>query len=165
MAEKKKGKPSKGSSGEEENPDFKFIVRIVNTDIPGDRKIVDGLTSIKGINYRISQILTRKLGKSRRTRMGDLSDDDVDKLKELIEGIPGSLPAWLLNRQRDMDTGEDTHSLGIDLEMIQNEDINQLRKIRSYKGIRHESGHKVRGQRTSSNGRKGSTIGVVRKKK
>ena len=48
--------------------------------------------------------------------------------------------------------------------MINQEDVNRMKKTRSYKGIRHESGHKVRGQRTSSNGRRGSTIGVVRKK-
>ncbi|HOW33966.1 MAG TPA: 30S ribosomal protein S13, partial [Methanoregulaceae archaeon] len=44
------------------------------------------------------------------------------------------------------------------------EDINLLRKIRCYRGIRHETGQKVRGQRTKSTGRTGLTVGVKKKK-
>ena len=51
-----------------------------------------------------------------------------------------------------------------DLEIQLQDNVNLMRRIRSYKGIRHETGHKVRGQRTRSNGRKGLTIGVQRKK-
>jgi small subunit ribosomal protein S13 len=49
--------------------------------------------------------------------------------------------------------------------LIKREDINTMKKIRSYVGIRHERGHKVRGQRTKSTGRKGLTVGVKRKAK
>jgi small subunit ribosomal protein S13 len=48
--------------------------------------------------------------------------------------------------------------------MARDEDINILRKIRCYRGIRHETGQKVRGQRTKSTGRTGITVGVKRKK-
>ena len=48
-------------------------------------------------------------------------------------------------------------------ESIDVEDINLMKKIRSYKGIRHERGQKVRGQRTKSTGRTGTTVGVKRK--
>jgi small subunit ribosomal protein S13 len=48
--------------------------------------------------------------------------------------------------------------------MVREEDINLMRKIRCYKGIRHETGQKVRGQRTKSTGRTGLTVGVKRKK-
>ncbi len=44
------------------------------------------------------------------------------------------------------------------------DDINLMKMIRCYKGIRHEQGQKVRGQRTRSNGRTGMTMGVIRKK-
>jgi small subunit ribosomal protein S13 len=70
----------------------------------------------------------------------------------------------MCNRTKDYDTGEDLHVVSVELELLVQEDVNRLKKTRSYKGIRHENGHKVRGQRTSSNGRKGSTIGVIRKK-
>jgi len=48
--------------------------------------------------------------------------------------------------------------------MVRDDDINMMRKIRCYKGIRHETGQKVRGQRTKSTGRTGSTVGVSKKK-
>jgi small subunit ribosomal protein S13 len=160
----KKGKTSKPGETAEHGPDFKFIVRMVNTDIDGEKRVLDGITSIKGINYRLSLILTDQLNVPHNKLMGDLTDDEVAKLTELIEEIPSNLPVWLLNRQRDLETGEDTHAISTDLEMTQREDINLLRKIRSYRGIRHETGQKVRGQRSRSNGRSGATVGVSRKK-
>ena len=44
------------------------------------------------------------------------------------------------------------------------DDINRMKKVKSYKGIRHASGHKVRGQRTYSNGRRGLALGVSKRK-
>lgn len=164
MAEKKKGKTQKKEDGPEHGPDFKYIVRIANTDIDGEKKIAQGLTSILGINDRISLIIARDMGLDTDRLMGDLTDDEVKALVENIESIPEKLPSWLLNRQRDMDTGEDTHAIAIELEMTHREDVNLLRKMRSYRGIRHETGQKVRGQRSRSNGRTGSTVGVSRKK-
>ncbi len=164
LAEKKKGKGQPKDQEREHDPDFKFIVRMVNTDIDGERKILDGLTSVNGINYRISHILTRELGVPHDKLMGDLTDEEVSRLIELIEDIPNLLPSWLLNRQRDLETGEDTHAISTDLSMTEKEDINLLRKIRSYRGIRHETGQKVRGQKSRSNGRTGATVGVSRKK-
>ncbi|MEA3559953.1 MAG: 30S ribosomal protein S13, partial [Candidatus Thermoplasmatota archaeon] len=125
---------------------------------------IQGLTSILGINYRISRILTEDLGVPKDKLMGDLTDKEVEKLIGLIEDIPNKLPSWLLNRQRDLDTGEDTHAISTELDMTQRDDINLLRKIRCYKGIRHDTGQKVRGQRSRSNGRTGATVGVSRKK-
>ncbi len=160
----KKGKHQKKEGPAEHGPDFMYIVRIVNSDIDGEKNIVSGLTSILGINYRISSILVKDLGVSRDKLMGDLTIDETKKLVELIESIPSTLPSWLLNRQRDIDTGEDTHAISTDLDMTQREDINLLRKMRSYRGIRHETGQKVRGQKSRSNGRTGATVGVSRKK-
>ena len=50
------------------------------------------------------------------------------------------------------------------LKMLHEDDINRMKKIKSYKGIRHASGHKVRGQRTYSNGRRGLALGVSKRK-
>jgi small subunit ribosomal protein S13 len=49
------------------------------------------------------------------------------------------------------------------MDMRKQEDINILKKIRGYRGIRHENGQKVRGQRTKAHGRTGLTVGVVKK--
>jgi len=64
----------------------------------------------------------------------------------------------------DILTGKSMHVCGSDLTMQYMEDISSMRKIRCYRGIRHERGYKVRGQRTRSTGRTGATVGVVRKK-
>lgn len=165
LAEKKKGNPKKKGEEPEHGPDFKYIVRMVNTDIDGEKRILHGLTSIHGINYRISQIIVKRMGVESDMLMGDLTDDQVKELINQIEDIPSTFPSWLLNRQRDIETGEDTHAISTELDMIQREDTNLLRKMRSYRGIRHETGQKVRGQRSRSNGRSGATVGVSRRKK
>ncbi|MGA1794134.1 MAG: 30S ribosomal protein S13 [Thermoplasmatota archaeon] len=163
MAEKK-GRSQKGDKEVEHGPDFKFIVRMANTDIDGEKRVIDGITSIKGISYRLSHILVKQLEVEPGNLMGDLTDDEVKKLMELVEELPSSMPSWMLNRQKDIETGEDTHAISTDLDMTNREDINLLRKMRSYRGIRHETGQKVRGQKTRSNGRTGATVGVSRKK-
>jgi len=73
-------------------------------------------------------------------------------------------PNWAINRQADYETGEDQHIVSTDLDIVLKDDINRLKMIRCYRGVRHESGHKVRGQRTRSNGRKGLTLGVSKNK-
>lgn len=164
MADKAKGNPKKKGEEPEHGPDFKYIVRMLNSDIDGEKKIIQGLTSVHGINHRISQIIVRKMGVDTSMLMGDLTDDQVKELINHIEEIPSTLPVWLLNRQRDIESGEDTHAISTELEMTHREDTNLLRKMRSYRGIRHETGQKVRGQRSRSNGRSGATVGVSRKK-
>jgi ribosomal protein S13 len=87
----------------------------------------------------------------------------VKKLEESVLKYVEYAPAWAINRQNDYETGDDMHLLGNDLDIIQGDDINRMRMMRSYRGIRHETHHKVRGQRTKSNGRKGLACGVQKK--
>ena len=95
---------------------------------------------------------------------GKLTDKNVSEIENAIINIKDYVPTWLLNRQKDYDTGEDIHSVSIDLKMTHDDDLNRMKKVKSYKGIRHSTGHKVRGQRTYSNGRKGLALGVSRRK-
>ena len=88
----------------------------------------------------------------------------IESIENAIISLNEHVPNWLLNRQKDYDTGEDIHSVSVDLKMTNDEDLNRMKKVKSYRGIRHASGHKVRGQRTYSNGRKGLALGVSRKK-
>src|SRR5439155_336645 len=66
-------------------------------------------------------------------------------------------------KTKDGETGVDIHLTGADVEIRRRDDINRMKMIRSYKGGRHETGQKVRGQRTRSNGRTGLTVGVTKK--
>ena len=95
---------------------------------------------------------------------GKLDDNDVARLEEAVTNGAQLVPGWLTNRQRDYDSGEDLHEVSIDLQLTHEDDVNRLKKIKSYRGVRHASGHKVRGQRTYSNGRRGLALGVSRKK-
>jgi small subunit ribosomal protein S13 len=162
VAAKEKGK--KKSKDKEVDEDFKFIVRILNTDIDGERRLVNGITSIDGVNYRIANIIARSLDVPMNEKIGSLSDEKIEELTTLIEEIPENLPDWMLNRRKDFEIGEDTHVLGTDLEMTQKDDINEMKKIKCYKGLRHDQGQKVRGQRTRANGRTGAIVGVSRSK-
>src|SRR5438132_10998930 len=69
----------------------------------------------------------------------------------------------MVNRPKDWESGLDLHLVGSEVEVRLRDDINLMKMIRSYKGVRHETGQKVRGQRTRSNGRTGLTVGVTKK--
>ena len=69
-----------------------------------------------------------------------------------------------MNRQRELETNEDAHIIANEVSMTRDDDVSRLAEMKTYRGMRHRSGHKVRGQRLRSNGRKGATLGVQRKK-
>lgn len=164
-APKKGGKGKKAPAAEEKPKDnIKYIVRIANTDLDGTQKVEYALTGIKGIGIRVSKILSRKAEVDPHATMGYLTMEQIDRLRNVVENFEQNVPAWMLNRRKDIYTGENRHLIGVDLTLGVNEDINLMKKIRSYKGIRHERGQKVRGQRTKSTGRTGATVGVIRKK-
>jgi small subunit ribosomal protein S13 len=123
-----KGKASKGD--EDRKEDFKYIVRIANTDIDGEKPVVHALTAIKGVGNRIAEIVINKTGLPRKEKIGNLSDEDVEKLESYILDMAEKNPGWLLNKQRDVWTGEDIHIYGPELDMRHQEDINILKKIR-----------------------------------
>ncbi len=147
-----------------ENKDFKYIVRLANTDIDGNKTAIYGLMQIKGIGYRVSEILLKSAGIQKTKKIGELSDEDLDKLKKALDNASQILPWWGVNRKKDFFTGKNIHLIGSDLDLAIKDNIDLLKKIRAYRGIRHERGLPVRGQRTRSNGRVGLTVGVAKKK-
>ncbi|TAN42486.1 MAG: 30S ribosomal protein S13 [Candidatus Methanoperedens sp.] len=162
----RKGAPKEGKKetpkAKEEGPEIRHIVRIADTDIDGNRSIQYGLTGIKGINRRVAKIVSLNSGLDPIATIGYLNDADIDKLKSSVDNISTVLPTWMMNKQNNILTGEDRQLLGMDVLLSKNEDINLMKKARSYKGLRHERGLRVRGQRTRSTGRKGRTVGVTR---
>ncbi len=147
-----------------EDPDFKYIIRIANSDVSGEERLGFALTSIRGVGPRISNAIIQKLKLNPEELAGNLTDKNVDEIENAVQNINEFVPSWLLNRQKDYDTGENIHPVSIDLKMAHDDDLNRMKKVKSYKGIRHSSGHKVRGQRTYSNGRKGLALGVSKRK-
>lgn len=163
-AEAASGRPTP-KKDEDENPDFKFLVRIVNTDIEGQIPLYLALPTVRGIGRRVSIMVTDSLGYDRFKRIGDFTDDEIDRIAGAIENIHEIIPSWMMNRRKDYDSGDDVHIVGTEVQVARRDDINRFKKIRCYRGIRHERGHKVRGQRLKSNGRTGLVLGVSRKRK
>jgi len=144
----------------EDDEDLRYFVRIGQTDLDGTKSVERSLTEMDGIGRRAARIIADKAGVDRRATFGALEDDDIDAVVELVEGFAEEVPAWLSNHRNDFFAGETTHEVGNDLELTRRQDINRMKMINSYKGVRHKRGQKVRGQRTRSTGRTEGTIGV-----
>lgn len=136
------------------------IVRILAKDIEGETSIYAGLTQIKGISWTMSNAICKKLNIDKKRKIDSLSEAEIQKIGDFIK--KPILPRFLMNRQNDFETGESTHLLSTDLELKNEFDVKRLKKIKSYRGLRHASNLPVRGQRTKShfrtNRRRGSGI-------
>ena len=160
-AEEPKAKAPKKLAGVKE--DFRYIVRMANTDLDGTRSVAYALTAIDGVGIRVAEALADTVGVSRSERLGNLSEGQTDQLEETLGKLGETFPDWMVNRPKDWESGLDFHAYGSEWEIRVRDDVNRMKMIRSYKGVRHETGQKVRGQRTRSNGRTGLTVGVTKK--
>jgi small subunit ribosomal protein S13 len=157
-------KIQKDTKKDHKKDDFKYIIRLSNTDINGEKKVVYGLTTIKGIGLHMATLICDETKIDRYMKIGDLSDDQIEKLQQAIDTVGDNAPTWMLNHRKDYDTGSDIHLIGNDIDLRLRDEINIMKKIRSYRGIRHERSLPVRGQRTRANNRKGLALGVSKKR-
>jgi small subunit ribosomal protein S13 len=170
--DQQKKKDKKGKQPTQEEPvkkkehdeNFNYIIRMENTDINGEHNIVQGLTQIKGIGRHMATFVTDTAGIDRKIKFGNLREPEIEKIKEIIENIEEYVPAWMLNYRKDVYTGENMHLISTDVALRLRDDINMMKMIRSYRGVRHELGLKVRVQRSSSNGLKGLALGVSKRR-
>ena len=122
-----------------------------------------GLTQIKGIGYNFATAILDTLKIDSNSNIGNLTDDNVQGIEKLITDPKSSnFPTWFLNRQKDIETGNDLHLLTSDIPFTLRNDIERERITASWRGYRHLSGLKVRGQRTRTSGRKGGAVGVAK---
>ena len=143
--------------------EYNHIVRIVGNDIPGEKKIIIGLTQIKGIGYNFATAILDSLKINPNSNVGYLAEPDVQAIEKLITDPSSSnFPSWFLNRRKDVETGEDKHLLTSDIDFTLRNDIERERITSSWRGYRHLYGLKVRGQRTRCTGRKGGAVGVAK---
>ena len=142
---------------------YEGIIRMMSKDIPGGMSVYSGLTKIKGVSWSLSNAVCKNMDLDRKRKIGSLSQDEIDKIIEFIK--KPNIPSHLMNRRNDIETGEDRHLQGSDLDLRKEFDIKRMKKMKSYKGIRHAAGLTVRGQRTKSNFRKNRRKGSGIKKK
>jgi len=122
------------------------MARIAGVDLPKEKRVEIGLTYVYGIGKSSSQKILAAAGINPDTRVKDLNDDEVAKLRDIIDKeykVEGDL-------RRDIAL-----------------DIKRLREIGCYRGVRHRKGLPVRGQRTKTNARtcKGPKRTIANKKK
>ncbi len=144
------------------------IIRMSGRDINGNFNVVRGLTQIKGIGYNMAKAIAKgyasMYGVPDSTKLGALSDQQLAQLEGLIkEPAKSGVPAYMLNRRKDTETGADMHVVGTDLIVKTRQDIDMGIKMQTWVGSRHQYGQRARGQRTRNTGRTGTTIGVVKK--
>ena len=122
------------------------MARISGIDLPKDKRVEIGLTYIYGIGRPSATKIVEAAGVDPDTRVKDLTDEEVKKLSEIIEG-------------HYMVEGELRREVAMN--------IKRLQEIGCYRGIRHRNGLPVRGQKTKTNARtrKGPKRTVANKKK
>ena len=152
-------------TAQQEKEDSEKVVRILSEDIEGGMKLYAGLTKIKGVSWSLSNAVCKSLKFDKNRKIGSLTKEEIQTMSEFIKNP--KVPKYILNRRNDFETGEDKHLVGSDLDLTKEFDIKRLKKIKSYRGIRHAAGLTLRGQRTRSNfrfnRRKGA--GIKRKSK
>ena len=122
------------------------MARITGVDLPNEKRVEIGLTYIFGIGLTTSKKILADTGVNPDTRVKDLTEDDVSKLREYID------------KNLEVE-GDRRRSIAFD--------IKRLIEIGSYRGLRHRKGLPVRGQRSKTNARtrKGPKKTIANKKK
>jgi len=144
---------------------FQHILRVMNTNIDGRRKIMFAMTSIKGCGRRFSNVVCKKADVDMTKRAGELSEEEVERIVTIMNNPRQyKIPDWFLNRQKDIKDGKFSQVLANGLDNKMREDLERLKKIRAHRGLRHYWGLRVRGQHTKTTGRRGRTVGVSKKK-
>ncbi len=112
------------------------------------------LTAIPGVGRRIANIICKKAEVDLRKRAGELNADEIEKLVAILQDPKRfNIPEWLLNRRRDKFDGKTSQLISNQIPNKLREDLENMKKVRQHKGLRHYWGVKVRGQRTGTTGR------------
>jgi len=122
------------------------MARIAGVNIPLNKRIEVGLTTIYGVGLSTSQKVLQQTNISPDTYVKDLTDDEIGRLRDAIDN--------------DL-------TVEGDLRRERSQDVKRLTEIGSYRGLRHRRGLPVRGQRTKTNarGRKGPRRGQIAQKR
>ena len=142
---------------------YENLIRILGNDIPGEKKILVGLTQIRGVGIMFANSIINHLKIDPNSKIGYLNSEQVASIEKVIENPESaSFPIWFLNRRKDAETGKDLHLITSDIAFNVRNDIEREKSVFSWRGYRHMFGLKVRGQRTRCTGRKGGAVGVAK---
>jgi small subunit ribosomal protein S13 len=139
-------------------------IRIMGTDLVSSATLVYGLAKIKGISYMFANATCVALSLNKLTKIGELSEKEIEKIEEFLSNPDKNLPTWMLNAQNDVQTGKNLHFIAKDLDYNELQLRRRLAKTKSYKALRHKARLPVRGQRTKSNFRRSKTLAAMKAK-
>jgi len=140
------------------------IIRLAETNLDATKPVRRAIRRISGVGFMFSDAVANVCGFGDK-KLGDLTEEERQKLENiLMHPEKYDIPSWLYNRRRDPVTGEDKHLTVSQLELTKKMDIGQMKKLKTYRGVRHSLGLPVRGQRTRSSFRHGRSVGVIKKK-
>jgi len=171
--EKAKVEEAKKEKAKEKKPEKKIkviegirgVVRLAEMNLDGTKKVRNAVLGIKGIGKSLANSIVMVSGIDPNVLLGSLTDEQIQKLEDAIKNPSKyGVPYHMLNRRIDPFTGESKHLISSELSFTIRSDIDFMKKIRCYKGIRHELGLPVRGQRTKSSFRTGMIVGVTKAK-
>ncbi len=95
---------------------------------------------------------------------GELNSDELERIVTILQNpAEFKIPAWFLNRQRDIVDGKSSQLLSNNIDSKLRDDLERLKKIKAHRGIRHYLGLRVRGQHTKTTGRRGRTVANKKK--
>src|SRR3990170_7350969 len=88
------------------------VVRILSKDIEGKMNVYVGFTKVKGVSWSLSNVVCKKFNIDKKRKIGSLTDEEIKRISDFIKDP--KVPAHLLNRQKDFETGENKHFIGSD---------------------------------------------------
>lgn len=145
--------------------EFNELQRVANVDLDGNKSILFAMRKIKGISFSFANAVLVLAKVDKMKKSGYLTADEIKRIETVLDNpTAAGVPTWALNRRFDMETGEDRHIMQGDLKFNTENDRRRLQRIKSRRGLRLAKGLPVRGQRTRSNFRTKSGLGVKRKK-
>lgn len=148
-----------------EEKNKKIMIRFITVDLLETTALHIALSKIKGVSYNFSHAICATLKLDKNIPVKNIQEKEKEKIIDAIKNpTKYNIPAWLCNRRKDYETGIDKHLISADLKLQKEFDIKRLKMIKSYRGMRHQKGLPVRGQRTKGHFRKGTSLGVKRKK-
>ncbi len=140
------------------------MVRFFSRDIDGRLSVRRALRKIRGMGHMFSNALCVSTGVDPDKKLGTMSTEEIKAIEAAVNDAASNVPRWMINRRKEIETGASGHLTGSALDLRVREDINIMKRSRAYRGVRHEFGLPVRGQRTRSSFRTQKTVGVSKKK-
>lgn len=119
-----------------EDADFQGLLRVLNTNVQGSRKVMYALCQIRGIGRRFANLICKKAEVDLNKRAGELTEEELEALKLIIaQPLQFNIPNWFLNNQKDHKDGKYTQLVSNQLDTKLRDNLERMKKIRSVEAI------------------------------